>query len=139
MKTTILIAAFLFPFAVFATGPDDIVGIWLTENDESKIQIYKVGDEYFGKIIWLKEPNDKHGNPKRDKNNPDPAKRNNPAIGIMILKNVQYKNGKWKGTIYGPRQGKQTDCTLKLTDSNTLQGTVTYGLFSGSKKWRRVN
>jgi uncharacterized protein (DUF2147 family) len=84
MKTVLLIASFLFPFAAPVTGPDDIVGVWLTENDESKIQIFKSGNEYFGKIIWLKEPSDKNGNPKKDKNNPDPAKRNNPARHIYF-------------------------------------------------------
>ena len=50
---------------------DDILGKWFTENNEAKVEIYKSGDKYYGKIIWLKEPNDKEtGKPKKDKNNP---------------------------------------------------------------------
>jgi uncharacterized protein (DUF2147 family) len=136
MKRIITIAALLFPFCAFAQ--DDITGVWLTENDEAKVQVYKVGNEYFGKVIWLKEPNDKNGKPKKDKNNPDPDKRNNPAIGILLMKNVKYADGKWKGIIYGPRRGKEAKCTFILKEKDILEGTVTYSFFTGSKTWRRV-
>jgi uncharacterized protein (DUF2147 family) len=138
MKVLLIWLSFLCPLVSIAINPNDIVGIWLTENDESKIEIYKQGNEYFGKIIWLKEPNDKNGNPKKDKNNPDPTKRNNPAIGIFILKNVKYDNGKWKGTLYGPKRGKEVDCSLKLVSKDVLEGHVSYGLVSGNRTWRRV-
>jgi len=36
---------------------DDIVGVWLTGGKEpAKIQIYKSGPKYYGKIAWLKNP-----------------------------------------------------------------------------------
>lgn len=138
MKKLLCLCAFLLPMAAFATHPDDILGIWLADDNEVKVEVYKVNNEYFGKIIWLKEPNDKNGNPKKDKNNPDPAKRNNPAIGILILKNIIFKEGKWMGTIYGPKRGKETQCTLQLKSKDVLVGTVTYGLLSGSRTWQRV-
>jgi uncharacterized protein (DUF2147 family) len=138
MKTVTLFMAFFIPFIALAKGPDDIVGTWLTENYESKVQVYKVGNEYFGKIIWLKEPLDENGQPKKDKNNPDPSKRNNPAMGLFILQHIKYKDGKWKGTIYGPKRGKEADCTLTLKGNDVLEGSVTYGFLSGSKTWRRV-
>ncbi len=138
MKSIIMFLTFLLPPAVFATTPDDILGVWLTENDESKIEIFKTGNEYFGKIIWLKEPNDKKGNPKKDVNNPDKNKRNNAAIGILILKNVRYENGSWKGTLYGPKRGKEVACSLKLIGKDVLEGFVSYGFVSGSRTWRRV-
>jgi uncharacterized protein (DUF2147 family) len=138
MKTAIALLFFLFPLVNIATEPNDKVGVWLTDNDESKVQIYKAGNEYFGKIIWLKEPNDKNGKPKIDKNNPDASKRNNPAIGILILKNVRYQNGEWKGTIYGPKRGKEVTCYLKLTNKDVLEGFVSFGFLSGSRTWKRV-
>jgi hypothetical protein len=51
MKKIIMIAALLFPLFSFVLSPGDITGIWLTENDEAKVQVYKTGNEYFGKII----------------------------------------------------------------------------------------
>jgi uncharacterized protein (DUF2147 family) len=138
MQVVWIIGAFLISLGNSLKEADSIVGVWLTENDESKVQVYKENSQYFGKIIWLKEPNDKNGNSKRDINNPNPAKRNSPAIGIFILRNMEYKDGKWKGTIYGPKRGKEADCILRLIDKNTLEGTVKYGFMSGSRKWKRV-
>jgi uncharacterized protein (DUF2147 family) len=138
MKIMLIWLSFLLPAISFAINPNDIVGVWFTENDEAKIEIYKQGNEYFGKIIWLKEPNDKNGIPKKDKYNPNPAFRNQPAIGILVLKNVKYKNGKWKGTLYAPKKGKEVDCSLTLKNNNVLEGYVTYGFISGSRTWRRI-
>jgi uncharacterized protein (DUF2147 family) len=138
MKTLFALLLFIFPLAAATSSPDDIVGVWLTENDESKVQIYKVGNEYFGKIIWLKEPNDKNGNPKKDIRNQDVSKRNNPAIGILVLKNMRFKDDKWKGTIYGPKRGREANCTLKLKDKDTIEGKATYGPFSDTKILRRT-
>jgi uncharacterized protein (DUF2147 family) len=138
MKIILVIVVCLIPFLAKATGPDDILGVWFTENSEAKIQVYKSGNEYFGKIIWLKEPLDKYGKPKRDINNPDPARRNDPAIGILVFRKMKYQDGKWKGRAYGPKRGKEAGCTLKLKDWNTLSGSVSYGLFSGSQTWKRA-
>ena len=34
-----------------------ICGIWYTNNNNSKVEIYNKNGNYFGKIIWLKDPN----------------------------------------------------------------------------------
>jgi hypothetical protein len=37
------------------TKSNDIIGVWMTPGKEpAKIQIYKSGGKYFGKIVWLK-------------------------------------------------------------------------------------
>ena len=41
----------------------------------------------YGKITWLKKPNDARGKPFTDTENPDKSKRNQPLIGLIILKN----------------------------------------------------
>jgi uncharacterized protein (DUF2147 family) len=138
MKKIWVIIVCMAPFLVKAAGPDDILGIWFTEDNEAKVQVYKSGNEYYGKIIWLREPLDKYGKPKRDINNPDPARRNDPAIGIIVFKKMKYENYRWKGTAYGPKRGKEADCTLKLKDNDTLVGTVKYGFFSGNQTWKRA-
>jgi len=69
---------------------DDIVGVWLTPGKEpAKIQIFKSGEKYFGKIMWLKYP-EENGKPKLDNNNPDKTKRSNQVIGLVILKGFQF-------------------------------------------------
>jgi len=36
------------------TPSDKIVGTWLSEEKDVKIEIYKSGNKYFGKLIWGK-------------------------------------------------------------------------------------
>ena len=36
---------------------DEVVGVWLSETGNGKMEIYKKGDQCFGKIVWLKTPN----------------------------------------------------------------------------------
>lgn len=124
---------------------DRIIGIWLSEEGRAKIQIYKQGNKYYGKIIWLKEPYDENGKPKVDKNNPDPEKRNRPLIGLVILKGFVYdsEDKEWEdGTIYDPESGNTYDAYMWFEDNdyNTLylRGYIGFSLIGRTSKWTRV-
>lgn len=124
-----------------ASGADDIVGIWLSASGEGKIQIYKEGDRYFGKLYWMKEPNGPKGNPKLDSNNPDPALRNKPLLGLVILKNFRYDDGEWSGgLIYDPKNGKEYKSYIKLKDPQTLslRGYIGISLLGRTELWKRA-
>ena len=56
---------------------DTILGIWDNQEKDAKIEIFKCGDRYCGKIVWLKNPDYPQdskdgvpGTPKLDHNNP---------------------------------------------------------------------
>jgi uncharacterized protein (DUF2147 family) len=91
----------------------DILWIWLTAGKEpAKIQIYKSGEKYYGKIVWLRNStnNDKQ---RVDNNNPDKSKQNQPIIGLIILKDFKFDTDEWEdGTIHDPETGKIYDCIL---------------------------
>ena len=61
---------FIFSCQVFAQKKDDILGKWLNPTGEGQIEIYRRGDKFFGKLAWIKEPNE-NGKPKTDKKNPN--------------------------------------------------------------------
>ncbi len=124
-----------------STNPDDIVGIWLNTSGQGQIQIYKEGDKYFGKLVWLKEPNNTKGTPKMDVNNPDEKLRTNPLLGLIILRNFKYDDGEWNGgRIYDPQNGKDYKCYLKLKDAKTLnvRGYIGFSLLGRTEVWTRV-
>ena len=50
-------------------------GVWVEEDGEAWIEIAPCEDALCGRIVWLKEPLDKAGQPHVDTNNPDPALR----------------------------------------------------------------
>jgi len=120
---------------------DDIVGIWLTPGKEpAKIQIYRSGEKYFGKIIWLKFSTE-NGKPKVDNNNPDKTKRNNQIIGLVILKEFQFDGDEWDdGKIYDPESGKTYSCYLSLKDKNTLKvrGYIGFSLLGRTEIWTKT-
>lgn len=124
--------------------PDDITGIWLTGGKEpAKIQIYRSGDKFFGKIIWLKNPTDTGGKQKVDINNPNKAKRGNLIAGLIILKDFKFNgDDEWKGgDIYDPESGKTYSSYMYLKNWNTLRvrGYVGVALLGRTETWTRIN
>jgi uncharacterized protein (DUF2147 family) len=90
--------------------PADIVGTYLTADDDAKIRIFLAKNgKYSGKIVWLLHPNNEDGTPKLDVENPNKSKRTRKKMGLVILKNFAYDkdDNDWSGgTIYDAKSGK---------------------------------
>ena len=122
---------------------DDIIGIWLTGGKEpAKIQIYKTGEKFYGKIIWLKNPTENR-KPRIDGNNPDKEKRSNLIIGLVMLTGIKFNgDDEWKGgDIYDPEIGKTYSSYIYLKDKNILKvrGYLGISLFGRTETWIRTN
>jgi uncharacterized protein (DUF2147 family) len=115
----------IFGFSFEQDHPTDITGIWMTESKESMIQVYKTNNKFYGKIFWLKFPNDPEtGKAKLDKKNPDLKLRTRPILGLQIVNDFIYNasDKEWKdGTIYDPKSGSTYNCKASLTDHNTMK------------------
>ncbi len=127
---------------------DQILGLWSTKGDNSKVEVFKCGENYCGKIVELKNPNfpadDKEGRagqPKVDKNNPDPDLRTRPLLGLQLLEGFIYSGGNvWKGgRIYDPNNGKLYKCKITLADPNRLEvrGYIGISWFGRTVIWTR--
>lgn len=130
-----------FSFAGFAQNKDAILGKWVNSTGEAHVDITKKGDKYFGKIVWLKEPKDEKGVVKSDVKNPDAALHSRPILGLEILTNFIYDDGKWTdGKIYDPKSGKTYSCnmTMKGNDVLNMRGYVGISLLGRSETWKRV-
>ena len=135
----------LVPFVVEAQA-NRITGVWFTEEGTSTVEILKhTNGKYIGTLNWLEEPLNENGKPKVDSENPDPKKKNNPIIGLRLLKSFEYDAGKkrWdNGTIYDPDNGKTYDCYGWFEDGNYdklyLKGYVMGMKFLGRETmWKR--
>lgn len=121
---------------------DDILGVWLNEEATGKIQIYKQGDKYFGKLVWLRTPLDSlTGKPRTDNKNPDPKLQSMPLIGLVNLKDFSF-NGKeeWSGgMIYDPKNGKTYKCYIRFESANKLKirGFIGVSLLGRNTFWTR--
>lgn len=123
---------------------DDITGLWLPSNGKARVNIYLAKNgKYYGKIVWLREPNDPQtGAAKVDKNNPEETKRKEPIMGYLLLKAFEFKeDGSYEnGTIYDPESGTTYNCVIAMPDMNTLEvrGYVGVSLFGRTDTWTRL-
>jgi uncharacterized protein (DUF2147 family) len=85
-------------------------------------------------IAWTK------GDPGKDENNPDPAKRARSMLGLPILINMQPGNKQWEGEVYNAENGETYNSTiaLKAPDVLRIEGCVLGGLICGGENWTRV-
>jgi uncharacterized protein (DUF2147 family) len=145
---TILIAL-VMAMPVWA-GSDDILGSWLNQDKDARIEIYKCGSDYCGKIVWLKEPvypakssEGTPGTPKVDSKNPDASHRRAPLIGLQLIEGFQFAGGNlWKnGRIYDPDSGKTYSAKATMVSPNELdlRGFIGISLIGRTEKWTRSN
>ncbi|HEX8507360.1 MAG TPA: DUF2147 domain-containing protein [Hymenobacter sp.] len=134
----LLFATFL---AQAAPNPDAVVGVWKNGEGTGMIQIFKKGDKYYGRLVWLKVPNNPDGTPRTDVNNPDEAKRKMPLKGLENMRDFTAAgDNKWEGgKIYDPKNGSDYSCEMTLVDANTLEvrGFIGVSLFGRTDVWKR--
>lgn len=135
-----IIALFFLTVAFTAssqTKADDIIGKWMNEDGSARFEIYKSGNEYRGKIIWLKNTNQKTAT---DQKNPDKSLQNHPLIGLDVITGLSYSasNNNWSGgKLYSPEKGAYADCSLIWVDKNTIKvNGKKYGI-TKTKIWKR--
>jgi uncharacterized protein (DUF2147 family) len=121
---------------------DDIVGVWLNQEGTGKVQIFRVSSNYYGKIVWLKVPNDSiTGKPRTDVENPDAKMKTAPLIGLVNLKGFSFDGeDEWKdGTIYDPKNGKTYKCYIEFESADVLKirGYIGISLLGRTTLWKR--
>ncbi|KAB2939855.1 MAG: DUF2147 domain-containing protein [Hyphomicrobium sp.] len=122
-------------------------GIWINHTGKGAVEIRPCGDSgasanrLCGFIVWLKEPNNRRGEPLTDGYNPEPSKRKRPICGLPVLGSLQRVSGGWdNGWVYDPEQGAAFDAAIELAsrDRLILTGYKGVKLFSKSFTWRRA-
>jgi uncharacterized protein (DUF2147 family) len=138
MKSLFLLKrlAWLAMFLTLAMEPAvaaDPSGDWVVEDGAARIRIAICGNALWGVIGWEKTPG-------KDTENPDPAKRSRPTLGIPILINMKPDGAnKWSGQIYNAQNGKmyQASVTLESETALKVRGCIMGGLFCGGETWSR--
>ena len=103
---------------------------------------------YSGKIVWLEIPvypldddQGMGGQPKVDRENPEPDLRDRSIVGLHLLEDFGYTGkSQWKGgSIYDPANGKTYKCNIKLQEDGTLKvrGYIGVPLLGRTAIWRR--
>jgi uncharacterized protein (DUF2147 family) len=125
----VLVAILLTATTTFGASSNEILGSWLTEDDDSLLEFFKCGQKICGKIVWLKHPNYMNikdgpvGKIKVDRKNPNPGLRTRPILGMQVMKELTYKgNNRWgNGSCYDPETGKSYKCKMQMTSHDRLE------------------
>ena len=121
------------------------LGVWYDDSGQGAVEIHICTDNanrLCGRIVWLKEPLNAEGVPKRDRYNPKPENQNRPICGLPILGNLGLMSdgGFDGGWIYDPKVGKSYSSALKLAGNNqlTVTGYLGVKMLGKSFTWRRA-
>jgi uncharacterized protein (DUF2147 family) len=118
---------------------DDATGTWALDNGKVTVKVSSCGRSLCGQIVAMKKPLDKNGNPKLDKDNPNPALRKRPVVGLTLFRDLKPAgDNRWEGEIYVPDDGKTYDAVIDVSgDVMKVKGCVV--VFCKSKKFVRVD
>jgi uncharacterized protein (DUF2147 family) len=123
-----------------AIAADRIVGEWLSENKDRKIEVYKVGQEFFGKLIWSASLFEADGKTARkDIRNRNVSLRDRPLQNVDILTNFIYGDEIWDGgKMYDPQSGKTYNCIMRLKNELLeVRSYIGFPLLGSSTYWKR--
>jgi uncharacterized protein (DUF2147 family) len=108
------------------------IGEWLVTDGYAHIRVEKCGDQYWGVVSWEQQPG-------TDTNNPDPAKRNRPTLGMPVLLAMKATQpNRWDGQIYNSENGKTYTGNITLSSPDVLRVEGCLLIFCGGQDWTRV-
>ncbi|SDH65831.1 hypothetical protein SAMN05421846_101454 [Chryseobacterium taeanense] len=135
-----LVLTFILSFVgVFSFA--QIEGKWKTIDDETKqaksiVEIYKKGDQYYGKVsqLLIKPANPNCVDCKDDR-------KNKPILGMEIIRGLKKDGDEFTGgTITDPKTGKTYKCTIKKDGDNlNVRGYLGFSLLGRTQTWHKVN
>jgi uncharacterized protein (DUF2147 family) len=119
---------------------DAVLGHWVTEEGKAHVEIYRCGDAYCGKIVWLREPT-KEGKVVLDDKNPDQKMRDQPILGMVMMYDFRYDgDGEYAGgKIYDAESGDTYSAKIELEGEAVvhLRGYILVPLFGRTTTWTR--
>jgi uncharacterized protein (DUF2147 family) len=132
----IIAITILFITSHFIYAQSEITGVWLTQDKEVKVEIYENNGKYFGKSIWLKNPNTKNGNPRLDERNPNQSLRKRSLLNLVILTDFIYEDKEWiDGRLYDPNEGETYSCKMWLENPKVLKVRGYVGFLYETETW----
>jgi uncharacterized protein (DUF2147 family) len=104
------------------TALADPKGVWLAQ-DGARVRVGPCGGALCATIATPKSAADPEtGRPWTDKNNPDPALRNRPLVGVAVLSSLVPEGpGRWSGRLYNIDNGQSYSGRLLEIDPRTIR------------------
>ncbi len=139
MLKSILIVSFitLLTSTLFAQQADIIIGKYSLPN-KLDIEIFETNGKYFGKIIAL---NGFENGQLKDINNPNRSHRNDPLLGKLIIKDLEYDKDekKWiNGSMYGAEKGLYFNLLIAEVHEKEISVVGSKFIMRKSVEWKKL-
>ncbi|GAB3889733.1 DUF2147 domain-containing protein [Spirosoma agri] len=96
---------------------DQILGRWLFPGRGSTVELYRVGDRYFGRISDV---------------SPTGKEQFGLTKNQLLISNLAFDGKGWSGELIHPKTGNHLNIDVEMVDSRTINATVYKG-------WRWLN
>ena len=128
---------FLLAAAPAAAAPPDVTGLWLTDDGKGVVEVAPCGRNMCGKIVRVLDR--RPGIPTTDVENPDPARRNRPIVGLQVLSGFKPGTNQWEGgQAYDPKKGSSYRSSMRLNRDGSLRITGCVLVICQSVRWTRT-
>jgi len=119
-----------------AVAAPAVEGLWLTDDGSAVVRLASCGRQMCGRIARVLDADPSV--PTTDANNPDPARRGRPLIGMAILSGFAPGRSAWDGgQAYDPKSGKSYNASLRLNPDGSLRVTGCVLFLCRSVRWTR--
>ena len=119
---------------VMAAAPID--GRWLVEDGTAVIAVGRCGAVTCGRIERVvRAPSTA---PRTDVNNPDPALRDRPFVGIPVLTQFADAGDEWHGRIYDPKSGRTYKSIVRRQPDGSLKVQGCISFICRTQHWQPV-
>ena len=120
-----------------------IVGIWQSVDNDLRVEMYAHNGQYKGRLVWfLCGDDDPPMAAQLDTENPNPALRSRPWLGMDIVERLTYTgHDEWiGGNVYDPNSGHTFEATVRLTNPDRLivRGFWKTPLFGRNMQFHRI-
>lgn len=141
--SAILFAAYLAYAGSASTAvQSSLVGFWVIGDGNWVVEITACPSGFCGQLVGLKK-SPKPNALRMDAHNPDPAKRDTPLCGLLLMGSFKPSKdewGKWEdGWVYDPQNGETYSGRMWLDGPDRLKvrGYVLIPLFGRSETFTR--
>lgn len=117
-----------------------IKGVWIPQQNKSRVEIFEKDGKYCGKIIWLKDIHNLKGEEICDLNNPVINHRRRHIVGMIFMWGFEFEDGCWKnGNLYDPETGNTYTGVIRMSSEDVLlmRGYISIPLFGRTSVWQR--
>ncbi|MDD2595662.1 MAG: DUF2147 domain-containing protein [Bacteroidales bacterium] len=106
------------------SAKEDIIGVWINEHNDSKVEYYIGADSlFYGKLVWVKEA------------------KHQDRVGLVFIKGMKYdsQSNTWKTDyMFSPDHNMVAKGVLRLEDGILYVKGRKFGI-SATERFTRVN